>query len=286
MAKRNLASGKAFVFDLHTQKALGQHFLNDLPTIQKIAQMSNSFGECDSVLEIGPGSGALTQALLEQNKSVVAVEKDERAAQQLRLFASEKWNSKLSVECQDILKWKPTRLQTENVCMGNIPYYITSDIIFWYLDNIDSFKGAVFMVQNEVADRICAKPGNKDYGRLTVRLQLQCDAEKALFVPARMFSPPPKVDSAVVILRKKKDFVFANAQGELKSFEKFTTVLFSARRKMMRRVLAGALESKSPTEQGSFWEHAKEIGVTPEARPDTFAPETLVHLFQLLSRKH
>jgi 16S rRNA (adenine1518-N6/adenine1519-N6)-dimethyltransferase len=189
---------------------------------------------------------------------------------------AEKHPAQLVVRNEDILKFKPN--PDGQLCVGNIPYYITSDIVLWFIEHIECFSGAILMVQDEVASRLASKPRSKEYGRISVRVQLQCDVQKALFVPAKMFSPPPKVDSAVIVLRKKPN-PFKDAD-EVKRFEKFTAVLFSARRKMLRRVLADRINE---TNSEQLWKTLNAAQVMPETRPDALSPEQILSLFRALA---
>jgi 16S rRNA (adenine1518-N6/adenine1519-N6)-dimethyltransferase len=274
LLKKNIARGKTFAFELETHKNLGQHFLNHPPTIEKIAAICDHFAPVSQALEIGPGSGALTLELLKRGLKVSAIEKDPRAANLLK--GLQKLHPEmLEVVQEDILKYQPVKDMPGQLCLGNIPYYITSDIVLWFIEHMECFTGAILMVQDEVATRLASPSGSKEYGRISVRVQLQCSVEKALFVPAKMFSPPPKVDSAVIILRKKPNpFV---SLDEIKKFERFTAVLFSARRKMLRRVLADRLNS---TNSGAFWMAAESLGVAPETRPDALSPDQILGLFR------
>ena len=314
--KRHVAQSAHFAFSLETKKALGQHFLNDMGVILQIAQAAAELAPLrGNALEIGPGSGALTKALLQDNWRVLAVEKDARAQAGLQAAFSAQFPENFASVCEDILAFEPGNFsndrhniaesidteQTKEIresreikatnageyfanffsaankplCIGNLPYYITSDILFWYLKHSSLFCGAIFMVQDEVADRFAAGPGSKSYGRLSARLQLVANVEKILFVPATAFSPPPKVNSAVVrIVPKESPFIDAQ---EVKAFEGFTALLFSARRKMLRRSLAAEIPNED------FWStELAAMGAVPDARPDTLTPESLLFLFRKL----
>ena len=283
-----LVHGDSFAFAFETKKALGQHFLKDESVIARIAheaQASLPVGMPRDVVEIGPGSGALTKALLADGWKVVAVEKDERAAQGLKESLAEAHASTLSIVNEDILRWSPADAPKGGLCAGNLPYYITSDILFWFLAHARDFAAALFMIQDEVADRLSAKPGTKDYGRLTVRMQLSCTVEKLMFVPASAFVPPPKVNSAVVRLTPLPS-PFADAAEE-KRFGEFTALLFSARRKMLRRALAAQLGDIQAREGGeaalsTFWQKASVFGIREDTRPDAISPAGILGLFKLV----
>jgi 16S rRNA (adenine1518-N6/adenine1519-N6)-dimethyltransferase len=333
---RRVAEGEHFAFAHQTNKALGQHFLRDESVIARIAleaQGSLPLGAPRQAVEIGPGSGALTKALLADGWILVALEKDPRAAEGLRTHLVPQFPDALSVVETDVLRWSPEAADAANegsaranqrvagadavgnkaaadavsenesghkdaanegsarvrpakeLCCGNLPYYITSDILFWFLTHAKHFSAGLFMIQDEVADRLNARPGTKDYGRLTVRLQLSCTVEKVLFVPANAFVPPPKVNSAVVRLVPREEPPFANAAEE-KSFGTFTALLFSARRKMLRRALASDLDSLAhkggEAAVAALWKKAGDFGIREDTRPDAIAPEGILALFRLL----
>lgn len=281
--KSRTAQAPHFAFELNTQKNLGQHFLADTRVIADIeyaAATSLPAGSAKRCLEIGPGSGALTKQLLAKKWDVLAIEKDERAVDGLVKTLGIEFPDSFRVVQSDILKFTEINSveSSENrpLCVGNLPYYITSDILFWFCEQAEHFGAAVFMIQDEVADRLNAKPGTKAYGRLTVRMQLACDVEKLFTVPAKAFVPPPKVNSAVIRLTPKK-FGFENAAHE-KHFSAFTATLFSARRKMLRRALANELalyEQRTGQNAEAFWAEAAKHNVMPETRPDAIAPEAI-----------
>lgn len=279
-----VAQGEGFAFSLETKKHLGQHFLKDASVINTIAQEAQAslpVGAPRTCVEIGPGSGALTKVLLAQGWKVTAIEKDERAAEGLQAHLAAEHAGALEVVQEDILRWSPAENTAHGLCCGNLPYYITSDILFWFLEHAQRFTAALFMIQDEVASRLSAKPGTKDYGRLSVRLQLSCEVEKILFVPASAFVPPPKVNSAVVRLRPKAS-PFQDAADEHR-FGEFTALLFSARRKMLRRVLASHLEALTSADSvAAFWEKAALLGVKEDTRPDAIPPEAILGLYTLV----
>ena len=298
--KSKVAQGAAFAFDLHTNKNLGQHFLHDDNYTKQIVHAANMICPANipqkKAIEIGPGSGALTKLLLADGWHIDAIEKDERAIEGLKNTLAVSHADQFTITNCDILKLKldtlnyQTRAQSPQplpVCIGNIPYYITSDILLWMSENRKYFSGAVFMVQDEVADRLQAKPGTKPYGRLSVRLQLTFSIKKLFVVPSSAFSPPPKVNSAVVTLQTQ-DFEFENEEQD-KAFSGFTTLLFGSRRKMLRRALAETLNNlksaKDDPEHSAFWDWAKAQGFTGETRPDTLTPNQILNLFLKL-KKH
>jgi 16S rRNA (adenine1518-N6/adenine1519-N6)-dimethyltransferase len=274
-------------FDLAPNKRLGQHFLRDESVLDGIVAAANAIvaekNLPKSCVEIGPGEGVLTRKLLQNGWRVHALEKDSRSVQGLRTTLATEFGEKLEITETDILEWDPSRAAPCSVCIGNLPYYITSDILLWYAHYSVNYAGSVFMVQKEVADRIPAPPATKDYGRLSVRLQLMFHCRRLFVVPAAAFFPPPKVDSAVIVMQPT-GFRFSSSVED-RAFDRFTATLFSARRKMLRRALASTLESFSrgrPQVEESFWTEAKKHAVFPETRPDAIPPQAIFALHNLL----
>jgi len=218
-------------------RRLGQHFLNRKSTLNRIAE--SACGErTPLVIEVGAGRGALTEALLERADKVVAIEVDPVLVHYLRQkFRDALDAGRLVLVEQDILKadlsgWGPT------VIAGNLPYYITSPILERIFAARDSWNRAVLLVQAEVAARIVAQPGRREYGYLSVMVQVQARAERLFEVPRASFRPTPKVDSAVIKLEPRdpsKDFEIS----DLASFLEFTGKCFRYKRKTLRNNLAG-----------------------------------------------
>jgi 16S rRNA (adenine1518-N6/adenine1519-N6)-dimethyltransferase len=274
-------------FHLKAKKSLGQNFLSDDKIIQQIVSFVDNLCEHNNrfVHEIGPGSGALTLPMLERGMKITAIEKDLRAYEGLvkATQSNPDFEKNFHIIESDILKWDPKDFVDSSqkpICVGNIPYYITSDILMWFCKHKNHYSHGIFMVQDEVADRLNAKKRTKDYGRLTVKMQLNFEIKKLLFVPAASFVPKPKVNSAVILLTPN-DFSFSSEHEE-KSFERFTVTLFSARRKMLRRALAQRLdqlkEKKGEGAVAEFWKLANEIDVFEDTRPDAIGPVEILKL--------
>lgn len=187
------------------------------------------------MLEIGPGRGALTLHLLALAKRVVAVEIDPVLVQYLRSKFREQHN--LEIVENDILKTDLSGYGPMTV-VGNLPYYITSPILQKVLALGPQLAQAVFLVQKEVAERLTASPGSRDYGYLSVQTQLLSEAELLFTVPAGAFRPPPKVDSAVVRLRPRVVLPI----GDAGAFLKFASAAFRQKRKTLRNNLLGTYE--------------------------------------------
>ncbi len=219
---------------LWAKKSLGQHFLCDLTLTRRIAAAAGDLTGC-SAIEIGAGPGALTRALAESSAAqVFAVEKDPRffAALQEIVAASK---GKVTLMPGDALKIDLASLAPPpRAVVSNLPYNVGTELLLGWLRKMEDYRSLTLMLQAEVVDRICAKPGSKAYGRLSVIAQFCCDVEKALDVPASSFTPSPKVASAVVHMVPRKarpaDIAFS-------VIEKVTACAFGQRRKMLRSSL-------------------------------------------------
>lgn len=227
-----------------TKKSLGQHFLHDGNMIRRIVNAIPAKPD-DRVIEIGPGAGALTGLLLEKFNDFIAVEIDQRMVGHLK----EKYPSIHIVE-EDILKfdWNPLMKGDKPVhVIGNLPYYITSQILFAILENRSGLSSAVLMMQKEVAKRIVASPGNKEYGILSVQTQLMSTPEIMFDVPPEMFSPPPNVESSVVKFTFNKEALACTDQ-HLKTVVRMA---FNQRRKKLSNALK-RLDTELPAEEFDF----------------------------------
>jgi len=254
-----------------TRKSLGQHFLTDRRILGRIADALHLEGG-ETVLEIGPGRGALTDILAERAGRLIAVEVDRALAAILRERYARR-NNVLIAEA-DVLEVSLGELAAgPYVLVGNVPYYITTPILFHALEHPRAER-AVYLVQREVADRLSARPGSKEYGALTVNVAAVARAETLFKVPAGAFSPPPKVESAVVRITPLDSPVVTPAEEE--PLRKLVQGAFGMRRKQMRRVIR-TLRSLSA-------EAAHEVlataGIDPDARPETLSVEQFVRLLR------
>jgi len=210
---------------------LGQHFLRKPAILEKIAKAACP-EMAERVIEIGPGEGALTEHLLAHAKRVIAVEIDpELSAKMMLRFSGD---PRLKVVLRDVLQTDLTQWGRAVVC-GNLPYYITSPVIERTLAMGKLLERAVFLIQKEVAERICAKPGTRDYGFLTVATQIHAKAELLFTVPPGAFSPPPKVDSAVIRLTPH-----SKEAPDPTPMLAFLGLCFRQKRKTLRNNLIGA----------------------------------------------
>ncbi len=214
-------------------KALGQHWLKDRLILEAIADSADIITG-DTVLEIGPGLGTLTSELLRRTDKVIAVEFDKSLAMKL---PGQFPGKSLQVINEDILSFDLNTLPKDYVVVANVPYYITSKIVQKLMTAANKPRIAVLLVQKEVAERIAAKPGNMSI--LAVAAQVYAKAELGIEVPKEFFTPPPKVDSQVIILNTRA-MPFVGSVNE-KQFFRVVKAGFSAKRKKLRSSLAGGL---------------------------------------------
>lgn len=219
---------------LWAKKSFGQHFLLDLNITRKIARLAE-VGDGDLVIEVGPGPGGLTRALVETGARVVAVEKDERFRPLLEEVVQAAdgglhlvFDDALTVDEAALAQGRPAHL------VSNLPYNVGTPLLIKWLTGPWTPASLTLMFQKEVADRITAPAGDDAYGRLGVIAQATCVARPVLDVPARAFTPPPKVDSAVVRLEPRAD---RPSPERLDALQKLTAAAFGQRRKMLRSSL-------------------------------------------------
>jgi 16S rRNA (adenine1518-N6/adenine1519-N6)-dimethyltransferase len=211
------------------RQRLGQHFLKRHSILKRIADAACA-PSCQRVIEIGAGRGALTEYLLERAAQVVAIELDERLAAHLRArFTGEPRLTIIEADVleTDLLAWKPATIT------GNLPYYITSPVIEKVLRLGEVIERAVFLVQKEVALRLTAQSGSRDYGYLSVQTQIFADARMLFTVSPDAFQPPPDVDSAVVLLVPRSGLNL----DAVEPFLRFAGACFRQRRKTLRNNL-------------------------------------------------
>lgn len=216
-------------------KSLGQHWLSDETILNEIAD-SVSIQPDDTVLEIGPGLGTLTTVLADKANKVIAVEFDEELARNL-VRVVQKQQSNIEVINADFLQFDLSRLPKGYKVVANIPYYITAKIVQKLLQAKNKPTEIALLVQKEVAERLAATPG--DMSILSISAQIYADLTLGVMVPARFFTPPPKVDSEVIIMKVRDEPLFEN--WDEKTFFKVVKAGFSARRKKLRSSLSGGL---------------------------------------------
>jgi 16S rRNA (adenine1518-N6/adenine1519-N6)-dimethyltransferase len=239
------------------RKRFGQHFLSDGAIIDAIVR-EIAPTPSDAMVEIGPGLAALTQPLVERLGRLTVVELDRDLAKRLRE------HPQLNVVESDVLKvdftaLAGTLLQANQKLriVGNLPYNISSPILFHLLDHVAVVQDQHFMLQKEVIDRMVAKPSTSDYGRLSVMLQWRYAMDNILFVGPECFDPPPRVDSAVVRMVPHTQPAALNR----KTLETLVQVAFSQRRKLLRHTLGKWLEEKQFAGQFDVQRRAEEVPV-------------------------
>ncbi|MBB3889935.1 16S rRNA (adenine1518-N6/adenine1519-N6)-dimethyltransferase [Phenylobacterium haematophilum] len=241
---------------LLAKKSFGQHFLLDLNITRKIARLAE-VGEGDHVIEVGPGPGGLTRALLETGAKVTAVEADPRFAPLLEELSVASGGA-LTVRLEDALKTDEASVAAGAPAhiVSNLPYNVGTPLLIKWLTGAFTPASMTLMFQKEVADRVAAEPGSEAYGRLSVIAQATSHAAVVMDVPARAFTPPPKVSSAVARLTPRAD---RPAPERLEALQRVTAAAFGQRRKMLRsslKVLGGA-------------ELCEAAGIAPDARAET-----------------
>ena len=248
------------------KKSLGQHWLKDRDILGNIADDAN-IGPDDTVLEIGPGLGTLTSELLRRAKKVIAVELDgELAAKLPKQFPG----TSLEVVNQDILSFDLTRLPENYVVVANVPYYITSKIIKLLTTAGNKPRTIVLLIQKEVAVRLAAQPG--DMSILAVSAQIYANVELGDVVPAKFFTPPPKVDSQVVILNTRAEALVSPEDEKL--FFRVVKAGFSAKRKKLRSSISSGLHISKPEAE----ELLKGIGISPDDRAEQLSLDDWLRL--------
>jgi 16S rRNA (adenine1518-N6/adenine1519-N6)-dimethyltransferase len=262
---------------LSARKSLGQNFLLDLNLTRKIARCAESLQDCD-VLEIGPGPGGLTRALLmEGARKVVAIERDPRCLAALAEIARAN-PTRLEVIEGDALAVDPTPLLTAPVrIVANLPYNIGTELFVRWLTPPDwppYWTSLTLMFQKEVAERIVARPGSKAYGRLSILAQWRCDARIVLELPARAFTPPPKVASAVVQIVRLDQPRFP---AEPEALNRVVAAAFNQRRKMLR----SSLRAIHPDIESLLLA----AGIPPTERSEQVSIESFCRLSRMLDAK-
>ncbi len=237
------------------RKRFGQHFLADSAIIDGIVRAIDP-KPGQAMVEIGPGLAALTQPLVERLGRLHVIELDRDLAARLCK------RPQLSVVEADVLNVDFTQLAREMGApkvrvVGNLPYNISTPILFHLLGHVASVQDQHFMLQKEVVDRMVARPATSDYGRLSVMLQWRYDMENVLFVPPTAFDPPPRVDSAVVRMVPREN----PAAVDEKLLSEIVQVAFSQRRKIMRNTLGKWLEQRGFAGEFDVQRRAEEVPV-------------------------
>ena len=254
------------------KKSLGQHILQNAGAARRIVD-ALELSDGDSVLEIGPGRGALTSLLSSMRVAVTAIEVDMDMADRLRAKFEDCSNVKIVT--QDILEFELDSLdrKAEWKIVGNLPYNITSPILAKVFRSYRLFREGVFTVQKEVADRMIAKPGTAAYSSLSVFTQTYASAERLFVLKPGSFFPPPKVSSAVVRLVFRESTPLDDSQ--LEDFSRFVQGIFSQRRKTLLNVLCHITER----DKAHVMDRLKRLGIDPSSRPQDIPLDDYVAVF-------
>jgi len=252
------------------RKRFGQNFLTDDHIIDRIVRSIGIQAE-DKLVEIGPGQGALTREMLPLVNQLTVIELDRDLITGLEILKST--YASLSIHNADAMRFDFTQLTDGNKplrVVGNLPYNISTPLIFNLLAHANIIHDMHFMLQKEVVERMAAVPGGGQSGRLTIMVQYRCKVEKLFIVPADAFEPRPKVESAIVRLTPFSEQPFI-ANNE-KNLAHLVTTAFSQRRKTLRNCLKTLLEA----------EQIESVGIDPKRRPETLSVEEFVMLTNLL----
>ncbi len=254
------------------RKRFGQNFLTDLSVIQNIVHSIHPKND-QSIIEIGPGLGAITVPLLQEINSLTVIELDRDIIPKLQANCDAL--GKLNIIQSDVLKIQLNKLDlganSGYRIIGNLPYNISTPILFHLMSQLDSIQDMHFMLQKEVVDRMAAGPGSKTYGRLSVMLQYYCDIEYLFSISPEAFSPAPKITSALVRLTPFKQLPIE--VNNFKDFSKIVTQAFSQRRKTLRNSLKKMLDS----------EQINSCNIDPSIRPEQLGINEFVALANYFS---
>ncbi len=265
--------------EIRAQKALGQNFLTDISSAEMIVRKSRLEQE-NTVLEIGAGLGALTIPTAKKVRQVYAVEKDVRLVPLLESQLKASHTVNVTVLNRNILNLDLQKFHEEVhekfIVMGNLPYNISSQVLVYLIYNRHFVRRAILMFQKELAERICASPGGKDYGRLTVMLQYCATVDIIAEIKASAFFPRPKVDSSVIEIRFQKPAWAAAQETFLFSVIK---AAFGKRRKTLKNALT---RSQLAMEKDQILAGMEKAGIDPSRRAETLSVQEFVHLSNML----
>lgn len=253
--------------DLGARKTLGQHFLLDLNLTRRIARSAGDLSQ-GTVIEIGPGPGGLTRALLSEGAAhVIAVERDRRCIAALEEIVAVS-DGRLTVQEEDATRLNGAGLGAPpRRIVANLPYNVSTVLLIGWLKQVEAFAGMTLMFQKEVADRIVASPGSKAYGRLSVMANWRCNTRILFNLPARAFTPPPKVESSVVQFNPLST---PRYPATWHAMETVTAAAFGQRRKMLR----GSLRTLGLDSE----ELLGKAGIDPQRRAETLSVEEFAAL--------
>lgn len=250
------------------RRRLGQHFLFDTNILKKIVRSSHINAD-DTIVEIGPGLGTLTRLLSEHAKRVIAIEVDRRLVERLRDELSQRGN--IEIINADALKFPYDTIKERFKVVSNIPYNITTPLIFRLLEYREKIISMTLLLQKEVAKRISASPDSKDYGILSISTQLYTRPRIMFFVPKKVFSPPPDVDSALVHFEVSPS-PFFDLKNE-KLFMRIVKKAFSQRRKTIMNSLKEFKNIKIALQKAD---------INPMSRPETLSIKDFIRLTDVI----
>lgn len=250
------------------RKRFGQHFLLDSGVIDDIISAIGATAD-DTLVEIGPGQGAITEPLLNSGARLHAIELDRDLAAALRQRHA--GSDRLTLHEADALSFDVTELGNDLRLIGNLPYNVSTPLLFHLIDALPAIRDMHFMLQKEVVDRMAAEPGSKRYGRLTIMLGCHATVEPLFDVPPEAFSPPPKVWSAVVRIEPRRTGAFDIDDTALLS--RLVAQGFSQRRKTLRNALRDIAPESA----------LKAVGIDPGARAESIAIADWVELSNHMS---
>jgi len=254
---------------IKAKKKYGQNFLIDPFVIKNIVDLINPQDE-DTILEIGPGLGSITFPILDKIKKIDVIEID---PDMVAFLNNSKYSKKINIHTNDILKIQDNFFENFNKIIGNLPYYISSEILIKICNINKKNKKIYFMLQKEVAERISSPPGNKIYGRLSIIIQYFYDVEKLFDVAPNSFNPAPKINSSIVELIPKKEF--KEKILNFVNFEKITKLAFGQKRKTIKNNFREVLS------EADF----EILNINPQNRPETLGVDDFVRIENYMDKR-
>ena len=254
---------------IKAKKKYGQNFLIDSTVTKNIVDLINPQDE-DTILEIGPGLGSITFPILDKIKKIDVIEID---PDMVAFLNNSKYSKKINIHTNDILKIQDNFFENFNKIIGNLPYYISSEILIKICNINKENKKIYFMLQKEVAERISSPPGNKIYGRLSIIIQYFYDVEKLFDVAPNSFNPPPKINSSIVELIPKKEF--KEKILNFVNFEKITKLAFGQKRKTIKNNFREVLS------EADF----EILNINPQNRPETLGVDDFVRIENYMDKR-
>ena len=260
--------------DLHPKKSLGQNFVIDGNTCQKIVRLAGVIPS-DHVVEIGPGLGSLTLAILQQTNSVTVIEIDQRLASRISQTVTEHGVTKLNVMNIDALS--VTEIAgSPNKLVANLPYNVSVPVLLHFLENFPSIKSGIVMVQSEVAMRLAASPGSKNYGAPSAKAAWWSDVSLSDSVSRKVFWPIPNVDSSLVSFQRHEPL---GDEALRKATFKVIDLAFGKRRKMLRAALAELFTSSAAAESA-----LRQIDIDPTLRGESLSVNDFLRIAKLVTK--